>query len=506
MTQKSTHSLNASSNTLTILLFALGAFYTIHSLPETPQLDPDSSGYLEMSPTRTLGYPVFLQIFSPSLATLIQALIYLAAVTRIILESRKWRFGGLLAPLLAGLLLFSKSVTESHGYIMTESLFTSLEIAILAEILEILRTAGGPSQFRLGVLAGLSMTIRPASLAYLPLILALNLSFRQSLNLRRRLGHLILAIAGLLIPTGIESFSRDLIHGERKTSLLGKHLYAKAAMMGTQANERDPRDFADPKEAMLEHALDHELADVHSFLARQPNLEDRIALTPLYEACLEHGCVKKLRSGMGEPDAQINERMARVGLRHILRQPEDFLELSLYHYLQLSAYFASYTPIQSQWGQIRLKNNLPLPFGKELGLPYPSFEPFPPKASAKPFSLLLLGTSIALTGLGLFQFIRARELSPWLKAACLAAMTIQSFMILTALLGVAVQRYMTALWPCFSLIVTFGLGWVLSLSTKCLSREPGMPEELPMSLSQHTLTSANSMAFRSFADKPKFPT
>lgn len=442
------------------LIFAAGAFFTVQSLPAAPALDLDSSGYLAMSPTRTAAYPLFLRLFSPEDAIKAQALIFLILTLRLGLEVRQWPSGKWLSPILIALLVFTKSIKTSHGFLMTESLFTSIELGILAEVLQILRMPHGLGSFRLGLLSGLSITLRPSSLAYMPLIFTLLLCPGSWLKLRKRIFSLLVCLTTLFTLVALDESYRSHLQGKNKTSLMGKHLFAKAAMIGTFPSEMATLAIENPEYAPLIRALEQDFSSIPPYLRKIPALQDRVALTPLFEACLEHQCQNDLRSRLRRSDADINRQMARIGLHHLLRHPGAYLELSLYHYLELCAYFAAYTPIQTQEGEIRLFKGEPMPFADALGLPDPQFQKFPIKAKAKPFSLLLIGTSIVLSFIAIHHGIRRRHLSPWLRAACLSALTIQSFMILTSLLGVAVQRYMTALWPCFHLMVIALLGWL----------------------------------------------
>jgi hypothetical protein len=189
---------------------------------DTPQafLDEDSQEYLaaaqgldqtySMHPSeegmwrglwRVPGYPAFLALFLPlehalGWAVLVQALLATATVALVFQGARS-----LSAPesrpqaaLLAGLLLALDSVSFLYaGYLLTETLFTTLLAAAMALWLS-RRTAGGAALA--GACLGLSALVRPVLLYFPVFLLALPLLERP----RRPLSHYVLLVLLLLLP------------------------------------------------------------------------------------------------------------------------------------------------------------------------------------------------------------------------------------------------------------------------------------------------------------------
>ena len=224
-------------------VFSLCAAYALYCLvtnPAGPITTPDSFHYLNMTPIVPLGYPFFLTFTGARGAIIAQPIIYSAALAFMGREIvRATRNTWLAVATVAGCLIVPQ-IRDYHASILSESLFLSLLVVFLGLSI---RFAYHPT-WRLMVLVaitvGASAVVRRTGFAFVPVMLVMVLladfaKASSSQALKARLGHVLLFFVAALVPFGVivggEQVIAPLIHAGAPSSLMGRHLFAKAALI-----------------------------------------------------------------------------------------------------------------------------------------------------------------------------------------------------------------------------------------------------------------------------------
>ena len=128
---------------------------------------------------------------------------------------------------------------------------------------------------------------------------------------------------------GGEQVIAPLVHAGAPSSLMGRHVFAKAALIeADQAGDA----MDDPVRRALDDQLETAFAPIRSMLASAP-YNVRGVLTIYYETCLQGGCADEARALTQAPDeARQTELMGAAGLARIRRAPVNFLKLTWLHY------------------------------------------------------------------------------------------------------------------------------------------------------------------------------
>jgi len=77
--------------------------------------------------------------------------------------------------------------------------------------------------------------------------------------------------------------------------------------------------------------------------------------------------------------------------------------------------------------------------------------------------MLIGGWVSAFSLLGLVFAWQGRSPSPLAGIAGLSGLTVQGVLVLTALVGVGIPRYIAVLWPAMMMTLLFGAGWLWNL-------------------------------------------
>lgn len=235
-----------TDRTLYIITSFLSLFYVaavsfiepsdLHFLPMSVQvLHPDSAGYLNFSSVRTLGYPLFLKsiLFSMedySGLALVQAAVYSCACLILLHALRKSGLSKTWSILLWACILLNPIIFAYHYAVLTDSFFYSHVVFITSLIVMIWRTPKNIWLWiSLGVALGIMVTIRPATLAFFPILGVLWLFLaRQGQHVFR------LTLCSLLLAVGffmLEKNAHSIVHANENSTLLTKHMAAKAGLV-----------------------------------------------------------------------------------------------------------------------------------------------------------------------------------------------------------------------------------------------------------------------------------
>ena len=451
-------------------VFSLCAAYALYCLvtnPAGPITTPDSLHYLNMTPIVPLGYPFFLAFSGARGAIIAQPVIFSAALAFMGREIvRTTRNTWLAVAALAGCMIVPQ-LREYHASILSESLFLSLLIVFLGLSIRFAYYPTWRLMVLVAITVGASAVVRRTGFAFVPVMLAMVLLQRQHLRpdsfpLR---GHAVLFFTAALVPFGVivscEQVIAPLIHAGAPSSLMGRHLFAKAALI--EAPEASASD--DPIRRGLDHQLEHALAPIRSMLASAP-YGVRGVLTIYYETCLQGGCADEARALTLAPDeAQQTELMGAAGLARIRRAPVNFLKLTWLHYGSLwtvnrlrhpdtvpalNQFIAEHRPMPFEHYALSLGPDRTLVFESSRYVRYAQW--------AMTVVAVLTG---ALAAAILVCAVLGPRLPPAFVVSGISALALHGGLLLTALLAAGFTRFLLGLWPALVVSLAFGAWGIL---------------------------------------------
>jgi len=275
-----------------------------------------------------------------------------------------------------------------------------------------------------------------------------------------RMALLAAATVPMLAVLAGERIAAHAVHGKNVTSLLGRHLFAKAGLIDAPPR---PHPSPDPVRARLEEHLDLAYAPIRGVINRAPR-EIRGVLALYYEACLQGPCVPELRRAIpwSEP---LNDVLIQVGGERIARAPLNYAKLTAMHYRSLWTAYKLRDPDTTPVLNAFLASNRPLPFERDAFALSPQdtleFRPYAPVRYMQP-----VVTSIGwLTGgfalLGLAAVASRRRLPQAVCVASLASLTAHGGLLFSVLFAAGISRFMISLWPAITTAVLFGAWWTL---------------------------------------------
>jgi hypothetical protein len=446
-----------------LIVVALCVAYAVYCLatnPAGPITTPDSFHYLNMTPIVPLGYPFFLQLTGARGAIVAQPILFSAALALfgnevVRLTRRTWPAVAILLGAMA-----VPQIRDLHASILSESLFLTLLVIFLAVAV---RFAHHPSWRLMVVVAitiGVAATVRRTAFAFAPVMLVMVLlqrhQFSGASGLRPVLPLVfVAALAPFLVITATEQVIAPVIHAGAPSSLLGRHAFAKAALIDAPPAPASE----DPVRRALDDQLENAFAPIRTMLASAPG-NVRGVLTIYYETCLQGGCADRARAASSEPDeARQTEVMGTAGLARIRRAPVNFLRLTWMHYRSLWTFDRLRHPDTAADLNAFLATHRPLPY-EELALslgPDRTME-FSGSQHVRYAQYAISAAAIATGVLALAGCLAAAasfKLPPAFAAACVAAVTLHAGLVLTALLAAGFARFLLGLWP--ALVVSLGL-------------------------------------------------
>lgn len=415
----------ASRNSIAILCLALTGMLLV-MMPTVPYVTSDSPSYFDFAPFRTAGYPLFLDIFG-TLA--VPAQIILFGLSAFVLAREvETSTNGWIAAALAVALFVNPEVNRFHGSILTESLFLSLNCLVLAATLRFLRCGDGRWLWLAGALCGLAGSVRPAAVALLILPLAAGL---VKLHWRGLLGAL-LGFAALLAG---ERLYTAQIHGADVSSLVGRHLFAKAALIDAPPVERTGYS---PLEHRLADALERDYRPVRALLG-STHRPIRTSLLADYEVCIQWGCQAGL--GIGQyPQPIVDRALKRVALDRIAGRPTALVALAWDEYLGLWSVGARTHPALAPRYDAFIQSVRPVPLEPWFGLTG-ALDPTVPRGQARLARPVVFGLGIAM-----LVILVVATLRRWWPAA-VVALSVQACFAFVAITAVGYGRYTMAMWP-----------------------------------------------------------
>ena len=444
-------------------VFALCAAYALFCLvtnPAGPITTPDSIHYLQMTPIVPLGYPFFLTISGARGAIIAQPIIFSAALAfmgREIVRATSSRWLAVAA--VAGCMIVPQ-IREYHASILSESLFLSLLVVFLGLSIRFAYHPTWRLMALVAVTVGMSAVVRRTGFAFVPVMLAMVLLQRQRLRGSQAWLALVAALAPFAVIAGGEQAIAPLVHAGAPSSLMGRHLFAKAALIEAPVAAQ-----ADPIRGALDEQLETAFAPIRSMLASAPD-NVRGVLTIYYETCLQGGCADEARALTRESnEARQTEVMGGAGLARIRRAPLNFLELTWLHYRSLWTVnrlrHPDTVPVLNQF----IAAHRPMPFehfalslGPDRTL---VFESSPIVRYAQWAIFLVAVLTGALAAAGLISAVIGPRLPPALLVASVSALTAHAGLLLTALLAAGFTRFLLGVWPSLVVACAFA-AWGIS--------------------------------------------
>jgi hypothetical protein len=281
----------------------------------------------------------------------------------------------------------------------------------------------------------------------------------------------VAAVAPFFVVYGVEMVAAPIVHNGHASSLSGRHLFAKAALIDAPDA---PVDTAEVR-ALLNRHLEQDYAPIRTFLASAPS-DIRAVLSIYYETCLQGGCVDRSRDLMPELDEAGQTRtMGSVAQARIARAPGAFLDLWARNYLSLWAVDRLHHPDRAERLTSFVAAHRPMPFERlafslEPGQPF-AFEPI---ARVRYMQWVVTALAIWTAGLallGLVAIARPHRFPPLLVFASVSALMAHGGLLLTSLLAAGFSRFTLGLWPAIVIAALCG-AWALRPGAVRLKADP----------------------------------
>jgi hypothetical protein len=363
-------------------------------------------------------------------------------------------------------------VREFHASILSESVFLSLLVVFLALAVRFMHAPAWQTMITLAIVAGVAATVRRTGYAFVPVMLVMILLQRRALP-----GHIgrlfIAALAPVVVVLAVDQAAMRAVHGDNASSLMGRHMFAKAALIDAAAATATPGQAPDAVRRDLDNYLEQRFAPIRQMLASAPS-PVRAVLSLYYETCLQGGCADEARAATREStEAGQTRVMGSAGLARIGRAPLNFLALTWMHYkslwtvnrlrhpeiaADLNAFLAAHRPLPYEELAMALGPDRKMEFAGSEIVRYAQYA----------FAAIAMVTA-ALAMLGVMAAVAGSRLPATLAAAAISAIALHSGLILTALLAAGFTRFLLGLWP--ALVLALALG-AYSLKPQGTPRRP----------------------------------
>ena len=455
------------------IVFTLCAAYVAYCLgtnPAGPITTPDSVHYLNVSPIVPLGYPFFLKIFGAQGAIYAQPILFGGALAwlgrEIVTLTRSTWLA--VAVILGSIAL--PQLREFHASILSESLFLSLLVVFLACCVRFAYHPTWHLMVLVAIAAGVNATVRRTAFALLPVMLLMVLLQRHKLRGSQPSLFLVAALAPFLVIVGAEQAAAPLVHAGKASSLMGRHMFAKAALIDAPPAPVS----ADPIRAALDAHLQNDYAPIRTFLAAAPP-EVRAVLAMYYETCLQGGCVDRSRALMpGIDESQQTETMGAAAMARIRRSPLNFAILTAINYQSLWTIDRLRHPDRAKALNAFVGTHRPMPF-EDLAFSLDPGEPFVFSGSERVrymqwvMSVVAIWT-LAIAVVGIYAAFAMPPLPPLLTIAASSALAAHSCLLLTALLASGFARFTLGVWPAIVMAAVFGAWATVRLKADATAR------------------------------------
>lgn len=435
--------------------------------PDVAPAAPDTASYLQFDAVRTAGYPSVLRAVGwltgdPAHAVHLQVWVFAAALAvlgRVVLAATG---SPLLALGLVAVTAVNPAVNRLHFSLLTDSLFVSLTVLIVACLVQAVYRPAWRTAAWLSALMGLAIALRPLGYAFLPLLPLLLLVRWRALRSGRGvfLAALVLpAVAVVLLETAVYAQH----HGLPRASLAGIHAIGKAGMVRTGRENPYPEGHAyHGLWAKLEAGAEAARAAIDG----APTFGARRYLAQHYEAFMQYVYARdEILEAARASSLSDAEVMTQVGLDRLSAAPRAYLHLVADSLGGLWLLYGASHPATAGRLNAYVEANGPLPLFAAYGVAGPSMETVPSRRIAlfvQP-AVLALGVVSLLASLAAAVRILRGRAGPALIVAGLCGLMVNGNFLLVALTGIGIARYTLAMWPGMMACAAF-LAWPVAES------------------------------------------
>ncbi|HTH26307.1 MAG TPA: hypothetical protein VL919_14410, partial [Vicinamibacterales bacterium] len=409
--------------------------------------------------------PFFLKIFGARGAIVAQPILFGAALAflgrEIVRLTRSTRLA--VAVVIGSMAL--PQIREFHASILSESLFLSLLIVFLALSVRFAYHPTWHLMVLVATAAGLNATVRRTAFALLPVMVLMVLFQRHKLRGSQPPLFFVAALAPFLVIVGAEQAAAPVVHAGASSSLMGRHMFAKAALIDApafaKATAGKPPAATDPVRAALDRQLEEDYAPIREFLASAP-ADLRAVLAIYYETCLQGGCVDRSRALMPDvSEAQQTATLGAAAMARIRRAPLAFARLTAMNYLSLWTVDRLRHPDRAAALTAFIASHRPMPF-EDLAFSLDPGETLAfqgsPRVRYMQWAIGIVGiwtAAIALAGIA--AALAIPRVPPLFTIAAVAALTAHGCLLLTAILASGFSRFTQGVWPAIAMAAVFGV-------------------------------------------------
>jgi hypothetical protein len=419
-------------------------------------MQADSQSYLGFTASRTAGYPLFLRLVEHLPGGLLgvpwlQFGFYGAAAWFLAGAFRRPSGSNIGAGLLLILLLGNVQVTQLSFMILTESLFLSCLMLLLALFCRLVQTPRWPTLALASLVAGCAILIRPAGYALLvSLPVVAWWSWRGALPARQTV---LAAAVPCLAALGFGMATYHAEHGLWRTqSFAGSNLFGKAGAVVDVT-----RPTANPDSIRWIAAT---VAPDRAVIDRAPTLSDRFRLmVPYYDVWRWHTLYQALPARTGTPSddpVALDQAMFRLSLDVIASAPAAYLGDVALNYAALWWLPDAMTHRQLSDFRALVASLGPLP---HLGR-YPAWHREHNDFviwTLHGFMIAALASSLWWAWRLLASAFTSTPLPPLVRLGFLAGLLVHATFLLTAAATGGIPRYAWAMWPALSILFVSGL-------------------------------------------------
>ncbi len=446
----------------TVLLLALWATRTVNPLRG------DTAEYLYFDPSRSIGYPAFLEVVrltTGHIALAIPAQMMLLAGSLLLLGWSFYRFSDrpVFSLAFAAALLIQPGTWFAAAFLMSEALSTAVVAFWCAQLLRMIRAPSLRSNGLLAVIAALATMVRPS---------LIGLSFGTALfvlvgPVSQRGKSLLLVGAALVVAWAATPVAQLLVHGSATTTsplargVLQHTLYCDPHRL---ANDPDSL-FVEQNAAQVRRYIDAAPASMREQFRREYSTPLRFGLIiPVLGR--RHGLDRR---------SQVDPYLARVAAERVKANPWCYAASAVREYARLATfatdpttedaraingYIGTHPPadvpqVQALPGdERRAREAVAEVHGKVSGLKPERLRLHVvgsiPLAVLLPFRLLVGGVAI-LGLLAIFAVPIRRRVPPALRpvvpVAAALGVAFHATLAITALVEIGFYRYLVPLWP-----------------------------------------------------------
>ena len=446
-----------SEHSLLAMVTAVCVLLTVVMTGIEPQLAPDSSSYLSFAPTRPLGYPLFLDLFRTSSGLINLELVIVShwcvflIANLVLVQVLRRLVGPILAFLVMIILTANPFLIEYHQKVLTESLFISACILVVAMVYHLLNGVTIGKLAAYAAICCLAYWLRPVALA-LPALLIVLIPLLWSQYKQHFAKHTIALLAPLVIFIAIDTLGMQIVHGDAPTeSLIVNHAFGKAALVSDDAYPQYPV-REDPRK-QVEHALEQGFAGVRQVIENAPNTPVAMFLSSNYEVFAQYQLARQPEFQL-QSIPNLRSLQYEVAISRLTRNPGQYLKLVWLNFNSCWTIttFGDYFFAESTRSYLDRLDHIP--FAHTDVLPDPKQPTLP--AVMITLAIWLVGVfTTVIVPIGYFAFPRHRTIH--IQLIFLFSVLINGYFLLISLTGIGIPRYALAAFPLMLVIGTLTL-------------------------------------------------